>query len=78
MTTRIELIESLNYKGGIFAGKTGRIEGLSIDGMLHMKESQMDMGLGFAKGFLVEGLLTLGAAMGMGMVALLVGAGWQP
>ena len=78
MTTRIELIESLNYKGGIFAGIAGRSEGLSIDGMLHMMESQMDMGLGFAKGFLVEGLLTLGAAMGMGMVALLVGAGWQP
>ena len=78
MTTRIELIESLNYKGGIFAGTAGRSEGLSIDGMLHMMESQMDMGLGFAKGFLVEGLLTLGAAMGMGMVALLVGAGWQP
>ena len=78
MTTRIELIESLNYKGGIFAGIAGSSEGPSIDGMLHMMESQMDMGLGFAKGFLVEGLLTLGAAMGMGMVALLVGAGWQP
>ena len=78
MTTRIELIESLNYKGGIFAGIAGSSEGPSIDGMLHMMESQMDMGLGFVKGFLVEGLLTLGAAMGMGMVALLVGAGWQP
>ena len=78
MTTRIELIESLNYKGGIFAGIAGSSEGPSIDGMLHMMESQMDMGLGFAKGFLVEGLLALGAAMGMGMVALLVGAGWQP
>ena len=78
MTTRIELIESLNYKGGIFAGIAGRSEGPYIDGMLHMMESQMDMGLGFVKGFLVEGLLTLGAAMGMGMVALLVGAGWQP
>jgi hypothetical protein len=55
MTTRIELIESLNYKGGIFAGIAGRSEGPYIDGMLHMMESQMDMGLGFAKRFLVEG-----------------------
>ena len=78
MTKRIELNESLNLRGSIFAGIAGSSEGPSIDGMLRIMESQIDLGLGFVKGFLVEGLLTLGAAMGMGMVALLVGAGWQP
>ena len=76
MTKRIELNQSLNYRGGIFAGIAGSSEGPSIDGMLQVMESQMDMGLGFVKGFLVEGLLTLGAAMGIGMVAVLVGVGW--
>ena len=55
MTKRIELNESLNFRGSIFAGIAASSEGPSIDVILHMMESQMDMGLGFAKRFLVEG-----------------------
>jgi hypothetical protein len=78
MTKKIEFNESLNFRGGIFAGIARSIEGPSIDGMLQMMESQMDLGLGFVKASLVEGLLALGAAMGIGIVVVLVGAGWLP
>ena len=78
MTKRIELNESLNFRGSIFAGIAGSSEGPSIDVILQMMKSQIDLGFGFMKAFLVEGLLTLGAAMGIGMVALLIGVGWRP
>lgn len=76
MTKRIELNESLNFRGSIFAGIAGSSEGPSIDVMLQMMKSQIDQGSAFMKTFLVEGLLALGAAMGIGMVAVLVGVGW--
>ena len=76
MTKRIELNESLNLRSGIFAGIAESSEGTSIDVMLQTMKSQIDLGFAFMKAFLVEGLLTLGAAMGIGMVAVLVGVGW--
>ena len=76
MTKRIELNESLNFRSGIFAGIAGSSEGPSIDVLLQMMKSQIDLGFTFMKTFLVEGLLALGAAMGIGMVAVLVGVGW--
>ena len=76
MTKRIELNESLNFRGSILAGIIGSSEGPSIDVILQMMKSQIDLGSAVMKTFLVEGLLTLGAAMGIGMVAVLVGVGW--
>lgn len=76
MTKRIELNESLNFRGSIFPGIAGSSEGPSIEGILQIMKSQIDLGSAFMKALLVEGLLTLGAAMGIGMVAVLVGVGW--
>ena len=76
MTKRIELNESLNFRGSIFPGIAGSSEGPSIESILQIMKSQIDLESAFMKTFLVEGLLTLGAAMGIGMVAVLVGVGW--
>lgn len=44
--------------------------------MLQSIESRIDLGASFRNEFLVEGLLVLAAAMGIGMVAVLIKAGW--
>lgn len=53
-----------------------RREGTSINNMLQSIESIIDLGASFRNIFLVEGLLALGVAMGIGMVAVLIRAGW--
>ena len=50
-------------------------EAASIKGMLPSIESLIDLGTCLKNEFLVEGLLGLGAAMGIAMVAVLIKAG---
>ena len=41
-------------------------------------QSLAKSGLDYANAFMVEGFLALGAGIGVGLVAILVRAGWQP
>lgn len=53
-------------------GRLEALEGLSVSSI----ESLVKSGLSYAKAFMVEGLLTLGTAIGICLVAVLVRAGW--
>ena len=48
----------------------------SINSMLQSIESRIDLGASFRNEFWVEGLLVMAAAIGIGMVAVLIRAGW--
>ena len=60
------------YVSGSQIFQRTRSYGSSIDRTLQSIESPINLRIGF----LVEGLIALGTAMGIGMLAVLIGAGW--
>lgn len=67
--------EFINLSGSQICREISR-EGTSINDMGQAIESIIDLVAGFRNAFLIEGLLLLGAAMGIGLVIVLIKAGW--
>lgn len=72
-TGRNALSEYLNIEiGQIGLGRSPVLMSLSMGSI----ESLAKSGQSYANAFVVEGLLALGTAIGIGLVAVLVRAGW--
>jgi hypothetical protein len=72
---RRTLSEYLNLNIEVVPTCLGRLEALESFPISSI-ESLVKSGLGYAKAFLVEGFLALGAGIGIGLVAVIVRSGW--